>query len=109
MERPWRLFVEWIGPGEGCFRAVRRVIASVSTGLQEVDVVELEGLGKALVIDGKLQSSLADEEWYHEALVHPVLLAHPCPRHVLVLGGGEGATAREVLKHRCVEGSRWST
>ncbi len=76
--------------------------ASIDTGVQSVDVVELEGVGKSLIIDGKLQSSVSDEHWYHEALVHPVLLAHPCPRDVLILGGGEGATAREVLKHRCV-------
>ncbi len=101
MARPWRVFIEWIGPGEACFRGIRRVYASLHTGLQEIDVVELEGVGKALVIDGKLQSSLSDEHWYHEALVHPVLLAHPCPRRVLVVGGGEGATVREVLKHRC--------
>ncbi len=102
MSRPWRVFIEWIRPGEACLREIRRVIASVDTGLQKIDVVELDGVGKAVVIDGKLQSSLSDEHWYHEALVHPVLLAHPCPEKVLVVGGGEGATLREVLKHKCV-------
>jgi spermidine synthase len=101
LQRPWRVFVEWIRPGEACLREVKRVYASIETGVQSIDVLELDGVGKSLVIDGKLQSSLSDEEWYHEALVHPVMLAHPCPRDVLVLGGGEGATAREVLKHRC--------
>jgi len=100
---PWRLFVEWISPGEACFRSVEKVLVSSKTRFQEIDVVELAGLGKALVIDGKLQSALYDEHWYHEALVHPPMLAHPNPTRVLIIGGGEGATLREVLKHRSVK------
>ena len=103
LELSWRWLVEWTGIGEGFARCVKKVYYSGSTGHQEVDVVELCGLGKALVIDGKVQSSISDEYWYHEALVHPPLLVHECPRRVLVIGGGEGATLREVLKHRCVE------
>ena len=103
MVLPWKLVAEWISPGEACVREARRVIAAGRTRFQEYLIAELEGLGKALVLDGKVQSSLLDEHWYHEALVHPVLLAHPCPRRVLVIGGGEGATLREVLRHRCVE------
>ena len=100
---PWKLVAEWISPGEACVREVRSVVAAGRTRFQEYLIAELEGLGKALVLDGKVQSSLLDEHWYHEALVHPVLLAHPCPRRVLIIGGGEGATLREVLRHRCVE------
>jgi len=100
---PWRLFVEWINPGEACFRSIEKVLVSSKTKFQEIDVVELAELGKALVIDGKLQSALYDEYWYHEALVHPPMLAHPNPVRVLVVGGGEGATLREVLKHKSVE------
>ncbi|HIQ10937.1 MAG TPA: polyamine aminopropyltransferase [Pyrodictium sp.] len=99
---PWRLFVEWINPGEACFRSVERILLSLKTKFQEIDIVELAELGKALVIDGKLQSTLYDEYWYHEALVHPPMLAHPHPTKVLIIGGGEGATLREVLKHKSV-------
>ena len=49
-----------------------------------------------------MQSAQSDEKQYHEALVHPALLQHPNPRRVLICGGGEGATAREVLKHPSV-------
>jgi spermidine synthase len=52
-----------------------------------------------LILDGRLQSAEKDEFIYHEALVQPALIAHPDPRRVLVLGGGEGATLREVLRH----------
>jgi thermospermine synthase len=50
-----------------------------------------------------MQSTESDEEVYHELLVHPALLQHPAPRTVFIMGGGEGATAREVLRHKTVE------
>jgi len=100
---PWKFIAEWISRGEVCMREAKRILVHSRTRYQEFIIAELEGLGKSLIIDGKVQSSLLDEHWYHEALVHPVLLAHPCPRRVLVVGGGEGATIREVLRHNCVE------
>ncbi len=81
---------------------VNKIICKIKTKYQEVEVVETPDLGKILVIDGKIQSSLMDEYIYHEALVHPVMLAHENPRKVLVMGGGEGATLREVLKYKTV-------
>jgi spermidine synthase len=56
-----------------------------------------------LVIDGKTQSAEDDEYVYHEALVHPAMLTHPDPRSVLIIGGGEGATLREILSYQSVE------
>ncbi|MET1128396.1 MAG: polyamine aminopropyltransferase [Thermoproteota archaeon] len=97
---PWKFVVEWISEGEGALRAVKRIYAYGKTRYQEFMVAELAGVGKSLIIDGKVQSSLHDEHWYHEALVHPVLVAHPKPERVLIIGGGEGATAREVLRHK---------
>ncbi|ABU81815.1 spermine synthase [Ignicoccus hospitalis KIN4/I] len=70
---------------------------------QEIVVARLCNVGKALILDGKIQSSEYDEWIYHESLVHPVMLAHPNPTEVLILGGGEGATLREVLKHKSVK------
>lgn len=70
---------------------------------QEIVIAEVEEFGKSLILDGYLQSSIADEFIYHECLVHPALLTHPAPRRVLIVGGGEGATLREVLKHPSVE------
>jgi spermidine synthase len=54
------------------------------------------------VLDDKTQSTELDEFVYHEALVRPCMVAHPMPRDVFIAGGGEGATAREVLSHRAV-------
>ena len=64
--------------------------------------MELHDCGRCLVMDGKVQSAERDEFIYHEALVHPALIAHPRPRSVFIAGGGEGATLREALRHRTV-------
>ncbi len=58
--------------------------------------------GKLLVLDGDTQSSQNDEKIYHESLVHPALAAVDDRADVLILGGGEGATLREVLRHPAV-------
>lgn len=73
------------------------------TAYQSVAIVRTPALGKALFLDGRIQSAELDEFIYHESLVHPALIAHPHPRTVLIMGGGEGATLREVLRHPSVE------
>lgn len=70
---------------------------------QDVELVQTGPFGKVLLLDGKLQSAEADEHVYHECLVHPALLHHPNPKTVFIAGGGEGATARECLRHKSVE------
>ncbi len=82
---------------------VKRPIFSGKTRFQKVDIVELDVFGKTVFLDEKIQSAEVDEYIFHEALVHPALVAHPSPRRVMIAGGGEGATLREVLKHRTVE------
>ena len=58
---------------------------------------------RVLFLDGVEQSSLMGEAAYHESLVHPTMLVHTNPKRVLIIGGGEGATLREVLRHKSVE------
>lgn len=82
---------------------VKDVIVRRRSRFQEIVVAVLEGYGKTLVLDNLIQSTEFDEHIYHESLVHPAMVAHPSPQRVLVLGGGEGATLREVLKHSCVK------
>jgi len=72
------------------------------TDLQAVCCLSNKFLGKALFLDGQIQSAQLDEFVYHEALVQPALFTHPQPQDVLVIGGGEGATVREVLRHSSV-------
>jgi len=82
---------------------LKRVYAAEKTPYQEIVFAELEGFGRALLIDEFVQSTERDEHIYHELLVHPALALHPEPRRVLIVGGGEGATLREVLKHNTIE------
>ncbi|MEB3778746.1 MAG: polyamine aminopropyltransferase [Desulfurococcales archaeon] len=103
MSYRWNWIVEWSTPASAHMHAVRRVIYHGQSRYQDIMVLEYEELGKALVLDGKTQSALVDEFIYHEALVLPALILHGSPKRVLVLGGGEGATVREVLRFRGVE------
>jgi spermidine synthase len=96
-------FHERLGPSEGHVHEVKTVLFSKKTPFQQIEIVEFGDYGRALVLDGKVQSTQTDEFIYHEVLVHPAMLTHPTPKRVLVIGGGEGATLREVLRHRSVE------
>ena len=102
-EYRWNWMIEWGTPYSAHMFAIKKHIFHGKSEFQEIQVVEYEELGKALILDGKTQSALYDEYVYHEALVHPAMLLHGEPRKVLILGGGEGATAREVLRFRSVE------
>lgn len=79
------------------------VLYTGRTKYQSVRVVRTRDLGICLVLDGKIQSSERDEFIYHEALVHPAMIAHPGPETVFIAGGGEGATLREVIAHKTVK------
>lgn len=81
---------------------IKKLIYVGETRYQKVEVVDTYDYGKCLILDGKLQSSAKDEWVYHEALVHPLMVTHPNPRNILVIGGGEGAVLREVLKYDSV-------
>jgi len=94
---------EYITPWDIYAHGVTRVLAYKKTAYQEMYVVETGAFGKGLVLDGKWQSCTTDEFIYHEALVHPGLVAHQNPKRVLVLGGGEGATIREILRWKTIE------
>ncbi|HAL48214.1 MAG: methyltransferase domain-containing protein [SAR202 cluster bacterium] len=83
-------------------RVIRRVHAG-RTRYQYAEVIEGAAFGHSLVLDGKTQSTEADEFAYHEALVQPSMIAHPNPVDVFVAGGGEGATIRQALSHKTVE------
>lgn len=88
---------------EGHGHAVSRVVVSESTPYQHIEILETLGCGRCLVLDGRMQSTEADDFIYHETLVHPAMLTAPTPPNtVLIIGGGEGATLREVLRHRSV-------
>ena len=78
---------------------IRETLFSTKSKYQRIDVVEFEQFGRGLVLDGVIQTTLGDEFIYHEMLSHVPLFSHPGVKKVLVVGGGDGGTVREVLKH----------
>jgi spermidine synthase len=99
----WQWYVEEFSPTEFHHHAVEETYFAGHTAFQDVALIRTAAFGKMLVLDGDTQSSQADEKIYHESLVHPALAAIDDRRQVLILGGGEGATLREVLRAPGVE------
>ncbi|MFC1743976.1 polyamine aminopropyltransferase [Candidatus Riflebacteria bacterium] len=82
---------------------IKKTLFSGKSKYQKIDIFESIGHGKILVIDGFVMLTERDEFIYHEMISHVPIFTHPNPRKVLVIGGGDGGTAREVLRHRNVE------
>lgn len=82
---------------------VEEVLYKGKSDFQEIMVIRNPHFGNMLILDGVVQITERDEFLYHEMLVHVVMHAHPNPKKVIVIGGGDGGTVREVLKHASVE------
>lgn len=82
---------------------VTQTYFSQETEFQQVDVFETAEFGTMLALGGVVNVAERDEAGYHEMLAHVPLMAHPNPKRVLIIGGGDGGTLREVVKHPCVE------
>jgi len=91
-------YVESVAPGEAHGHAITGTLASGQSDFQRYAIVTSELFGKMLVLDGDTQSAALDEYIYHEALVHPACAAVGQPQRALILGGGEGASMRELLR-----------
>lgn len=79
------------------------LIDALKTPFQLIEVFDTPDLGKLMRIDGANMVSERDEFFYHESLIHPAAIVHPAPREVLIIGGGDGGSLEEVLKHREIE------
>lgn len=80
-----------------------RVLHREESAYQEIAVLESVQLGRVLILDDVIQTTEKDEFAYHEMLVHVPMNVHRCPQRVLVIGGGDGGTIREVLRHDTVK------
>ena len=83
--------------------AVTEVLFSGKSEFQTVDVVETKAYGTMLLLDGLVMITDADEFIYHEMISHIPVCLHPNPKRVVVIGGGDGGTVRELLKHKEIE------
>lgn len=82
---------------------IKNVLFSKTSSFQKVEVVETLGHGKMLLNDDLVMVTERDEFVYHDMITHVPLFTHPNPKRVLIIGGGDGGTAREVMRHKNVE------
>ena len=75
----------------------------VQSPFQKIEIYDSTDWGKLMVIDGAMMLTTKDNFFYHEMISHPVLFTHPNPKRVVIIGGGDCGTLREVLKHPGVE------
>lgn len=90
--------------GFGIAIKVKEVLFSQQSLFQKIEIIDSDStLGKILTLDGLMMTTEGDEHFYHEMIAHIPMMSHKCPKSVLVIGGGDGGTVREVLKHDTVE------
>ncbi|KFD55028.1 hypothetical protein M514_04210, partial [Trichuris suis] len=89
--------------GQAFSLKVEKVLYSSRSKYQDILIFQSESYGKVLVLDGIIQCTERDEFSYQEMMANIPLHLHPEPKKVLIIGGGDGGVAREVLKHRSVE------
>jgi len=95
--------VEALHDGYGQMLREDRVLYDSNTDHQRLRVFENARMGRVLTLDGVVQTTTGDEFIYHEMLSHVPILAHGAAKRVLIIGGGDGGMAREVLRHSTVE------
>lgn len=90
--------------GFGIAIKVKEVLFSEQSPFQKVEIIDSDSaLGKILTLDDLMMTTEGDEYFYHEMISHIPMMNHKNPKSVLVIGGGDGGTVREVLKHNTVE------
>lgn len=92
-------FAETLHPEIGQLLRMDKVLYRDESGLQDMVLFENSLFGRILALDGVVQTTEGDEFVYHEMMAHVPILAHGAARKVLIVGGGDGGMAREVLKH----------
>ncbi|MFQ5489058.1 MAG: polyamine aminopropyltransferase, partial [Gammaproteobacteria bacterium] len=102
LDKGW--FTEICEEGGSAFSLkIKGKLHEEQTPYQTIAIYETETFGNLMVIDGFVMLSSRDNFLYHEMLAHPALFTHDNPRRVLIIGGGDCGTLREVLQHQEVE------
>ncbi|MEZ5740749.1 MAG: polyamine aminopropyltransferase [Burkholderiaceae bacterium] len=97
------LLLEWLNPYSAYgYRALKR-LETRQTPYQTLEVFDTAQFGKLFRLDGCYMTSERDEFFYHEPMIHTAAISHPAPRRALVVGGGDGGSAEELLKHPGME------
>lgn len=96
-------FTEWHNADVATQLRVKQRLLDCQTSFQRLEVVETELFGNAFLLDGHLMSAEGDEWFYHENLNQLAAVTHPSPRSALIIGGGDGGSARQLLMHPSIE------
>ena len=96
-------FEETLHPGFHSRLGMEQVLHETKTEHQHLVIFDNPEFGRVLALDGVVQTTERDEFIYHEMLAHVPILAHGLAKNVLIIGGGDGGTLEEVLKHCGVE------
>lgn len=96
-------FTEFQTANLGLTARIKETLYTGKSEFQEIAVVDTYEFGRMLVLDGIFQTCIFDEYIYHEMIAHVPLCIHPKPERVLVIGGGDGGSVREVVKHPSVQ------
>lgn len=99
----WFSELSELWPGQCMSLQIEEVLYHEKSDCQDVMVLKSKTYGKVLVLDGVIQCTERDEFSYQEMIAHLPLNCHPCPKKVLVIGGGDGGVLREIVKHPLVE------
>lgn len=100
---PEMWFVEHLTPHDVYHHGIRELLHASRSAYQSITVAEIGAYGRALFLDGKIQTAERDEHLYHQPLVHVPCIQVASPRNVLILGGADGGAAREALRWKSVE------
>ncbi|XP_072742576.1 spermidine synthase [Anoplolepis gracilipes] len=103
MKSGWFSELSDLWPGVALSLEVEEVLHSERSQFQEILIVNTKSHGRALMLDGAIQCTERDEFSYHEMISYLPLCSHSKPKNILIVGGGDGGTAREVAKHPDVE------
>lgn len=101
--RPDPLTLEWLTPEVAHGFTLRQPPVLIPSAYQRIEWHDTKAMGRMLALDGAFMLSERDEFIYHECMVHVAALAHVDPKRALVMGGGDGCVARELLKHASIE------
>lgn len=93
---------QWGSPKPSLSIKVEESLEDFQSDFQHVEILQAAFVGKVMLLDGIIMLTEFDEFTYHEMIAHPALHTHPDPQSVLVIGGGDGGTLREALKHPSV-------
>ena len=97
------LIFDWLNAHSGYGTIATKTLAQIQSPYQKVEVYDTQQFGKLFRLDGRMMTSEADEFFYHECMTHPAALVHPNPESILVIGGGDGGSSEELLKHPSVK------